>query len=61
MHESVTTTVASYHLSVKVVNRSTGRSATAAAAYHAAARVRDERTGGLHDSVGKVWRRARPG
>lgn len=49
MHETESTTVASDHLSVKVVSRSTGRSATAAAAYRAAARVRDERTGELHD------------
>lgn len=53
MQESDTTAVASYHLSVKVVSRSTGRSATAAAAYRAAARVRDERTGELHDFVRK--------
>jgi len=49
MHESHPTAMASYHLSVKVVSRTTGRSATAAAAYRAAARVRDERTGELHD------------
>lgn len=53
MHETEATTVASYHLSVKVVSRSTGRSATAAAAYRAAARVRDERTGELHDFARK--------
>ncbi len=53
MHETEATTVASYHLSAKVVSRSTGRSATAAAAYRAAARVRDARTGELHDFVRK--------
>jgi hypothetical protein len=41
--------VAIYHLSVSVVSRSTGRSAVAAAAYRAGARLRDERTGQLHD------------
>ncbi len=53
LQETDATLVASYHLSVKVVSRSTGRSATAAAAYRAAARVRDERTGELHDYVRK--------
>lgn len=53
MQVSNPTTMASYHLSVKVVSRSTGRSATAAAAYRAAARVRDERTGELHDFARK--------
>ena len=41
--------MAIYHLSVSVVSRSTGRSAVAAAAYRAGARLRDERTGQLHD------------
>jgi hypothetical protein len=41
--------VASYHLCVKVIGRSSGRSATAAAAYRAAERIRDARTGELHD------------
>lgn len=38
-----------FHVSVKKVQRSTGRSATAAAAYRASARIRDERTGEVHD------------
>ena len=41
--------MAIYHLSVKTISRSAGRSATAAAAYRAAARIMDERTGELHD------------
>ena len=38
-----------FHLSVKAVSRSAGRSATAAAAYRAACRIADERTGETHD------------
>lgn len=41
--------MASYHLSVKPVSRARGRSAPAAAAYRAADRIRDERTGELFD------------
>ena len=41
--------MAIYHLSVKPVQRSKGRSATAAAAYRAAERIVDERTGEIHD------------
>jgi hypothetical protein len=41
--------VAIYHLSVKPVARSAGRSATAAAAYRAGARIECEREGRLHD------------
>jgi hypothetical protein len=41
--------VAIYHLSVKTISRSQGRSATAAAAYHAAVEIVDERTGEIHD------------
>jgi hypothetical protein len=41
--------VAIYHLSVKLVTRGTGRSATAAIAYRAATRVPDERTGLVFD------------
>ena len=41
--------VANYHLSVSPVSRSAGRSAVAAAAYRAGARLRDERTGQTHD------------
>jgi len=45
--------VAIYHLSVKAVSRSAGRSATAAAAYRAADKISDERTGVLHDYTRK--------
>lgn len=38
-----------YHLSVKTISRSAGRSATAAAAYRAGAEIVDERTGEIHD------------
>ena len=41
--------VASYHLSVKPVGRAKGRSATGSAAYRAAERIRDERTGEVWD------------
>jgi ATP-dependent exoDNAse (exonuclease V) alpha subunit len=41
--------VASYHLSVKTLSRSAGRSATGAAAYRAAERIHDERTGEVFD------------
>lgn len=41
--------MATYHLSVKTISRSHGRSATAAAAYRAGARITDERTGITHD------------
>lgn len=43
------TTVAIFHLSVKTVSRSAGRSATAAAAYRAGVEITDERTGEIHD------------
>ena len=42
-------TVALYSASVKPVSRSSGRSATAAAAYRNAERILDERTGEIHD------------
>ena len=42
-------TVALYSASVKPVSRSSGRSATAAAAYRNAERIIDERTGAIHD------------
>jgi len=45
--------VAIYHLSVKPLSRSAGRSATAAAAYRAAERIEDRRTGELHDYTRK--------
>lgn len=41
--------MAIYHLSVKAVSRSAGRSATAAAAYRAGCEIADERTGEVHD------------
>ena len=53
-------TMASYHLSVKTISRSHGRSATGAAAYRSGARIADERTGMIHDyrrrrSVESTW------
>lgn len=45
--------VASYHLAVKSVSRSAGRSATAAAAYRAGDEIKDERTGLVHDYTRK--------
>ncbi len=41
--------MASFHLSVKTVSRSAGRSSTAAAAYRAGAKITDDRTGEIHD------------
>ena len=41
--------MAIYHLSVKTISRSAGRSAPAAAAYRAAAEIAEERTGEVHD------------
>lgn len=41
--------MAIYHLSVKTISRSAGRSATAAAAYRAGVQITDERTGDVHD------------
>jgi hypothetical protein len=41
--------MAIYHLSAQVIGRSSGRSATAAAAYRAAIQITDVRTGLLHD------------
>ena len=41
--------MAIYHLSVKAIGRSAGRSATAAAAYRAGVEIADERTGEVHD------------
>lgn len=45
--------MASFHLAVKTVSRSTGRSATGAAAYRAGAEITDERTGLIHDYTRK--------
>lgn len=41
--------MAIYHLSAKLISRSSGRSATAAAAYRAGEKITDERTGEVHD------------
>ena len=41
--------MASYHLSVKTIKRSAGRSATAAAAYRAGELIACEREGRVHD------------
>lgn len=41
--------MAIYHLQIKSVGRSTGRTATSSAAYRAGERIRDERTGALYD------------
>lgn len=38
-----------YHLSVKTISRSAGRSATASAAYRSAERIKDERSGKVFD------------
>ena len=45
--------MAIYHLSVKPISRSAGRSATAAAAYRSGERIVDERTGDVHDYTRK--------
>ncbi|MCJ7592608.1 MAG: MobA/MobL family protein [Woeseiaceae bacterium] len=45
--------MAIYHLSVKLITRGAGRSATAASAYRAADRVNDERTGLVFDYTRK--------
>lgn len=42
-----------YHLSVKTISRSAGRSATAAAAYRSGELIADERTGEVHDYTRK--------
>lgn len=45
--------MAIYHLSVKAISRSAGRSATAAAAYRAGVEITDARTGEVHDYTRK--------
>jgi hypothetical protein len=45
--------MASYHLSVKTIKRSAGRSSTAAAAYRAGERIECQREGRLHDYTAK--------
>ena len=49
-----TSQMAIYHFSAKVIGRSTGRSAVAAAAYRAAERLYDERLGRDHDFTAKA-------
>ena len=49
--------MASFHLAVKTIGRSAGRSATAAAAYRAGVEIADERTGIVHDYTRKQGRR----
>lgn len=46
--------MAIYHLSVKTISRSAGRTATAAAAYRAGVEITDERTGEVHDYTRKA-------
>ncbi|MDK4535390.1 MobA/MobL family protein, partial [Kingella kingae] len=45
--------MAIYHCSVKNISRSSGRTVTASAAYRAAEKIKDERTGILHDYTRK--------
>ncbi|MGH1447740.1 MAG: MobQ family relaxase [Cognatishimia sp.] len=45
--------MASYHLSVKTIKRSVGRSSTAAAAYRAGERIECQREGRMHDYTAK--------
>jgi ATP-dependent exoDNAse (exonuclease V) alpha subunit len=45
--------VAIFHLSVKTISRSAGRSATAAAAYRSGVEIADQRTGEVHDYTRK--------
>ncbi|MDD5469106.1 MAG: MobQ family relaxase [Anaerolineales bacterium] len=45
--------MAIYHLSVKTISRSAGRSATASAAYRAGEKIADQRTGEIHDYTRK--------
>ena len=45
--------MANYHMSVKTVSRSSGRSATGAAAYRSASKIVDQRLGLIHDYTRK--------
>lgn len=45
--------MAIFHLSVKAISRSTGRSSTAAAAYRSGCEIVDQRTGEIHDYTRK--------
>ncbi len=47
--------MAIFHMRAQVISRSAGRSAIAAAAYRAGERLRDERTGQLHDYSRKAY------
>jgi hypothetical protein len=47
--------MAQYRLSAKIVSRSTGQSAVAAAAYRAGEKLRDERTGDIKDYTRRAW------
>ncbi len=47
--------MASYHLSVKTIKRSAGRSATAAAAYRVGERIECQREGRVHDYASPFW------
>jgi hypothetical protein len=46
--------MAIFHMSVKAISRSAGRSATAASAYRAGEKIVDERTGEIHDYTRKA-------
>ena len=46
--------MAIFHFSAKIISRGAGRSAIAAAAYRAAARLPDERLGRHHDFTAKA-------
>ncbi|PNS09825.1 MobQ family relaxase [Solilutibacter silvestris] len=46
--------MAIFHLAAKVIGRSSGRSATAAAAYRSGTRLADARTGEIHDFTRKI-------
>ena len=52
-HQLNTLACAMFHLSVKPISRSAGRTATAAAAYRSGSLIVDERTGELHDYTRK--------
>lgn len=52
--------MASYHLAVKTVKRSAGRSATAAAAYRSGGVIACEREGCVHDYSRKAAKQRHP-
>src|SRR3546814_8010501 len=52
--------MASFHLAVKTIGSSAGRSATAAAAYRAGVEITDERTGLVHDYTRKKCAQPKP-